>query len=92
MKIFALRDSKAEAFNTPFTSANAATAMRQLQSGIQENPMLRDFAMDYTLYEIGLFDQETGRITPSPDPYHVVDVAELLKGLEPEPAQLTGVA
>lgn len=89
MKLFALRDTKAEAFNRPFCSATRLTAQREIQHGLAENNMLRTFAMDYTLYEVGSFDEETGRITPCPDPYHVIDVSELVQDVESETVETT---
>lgn len=97
MKIFAMKDMKADSYNQPFFSSNAATAIRQLAMGLKENSMLTDFAADFSLYEIGLFDQATGRISATADPYHVIDISEIVKteletvDTTPQP-QLSGVA
>lgn len=63
-KIFAVYDSKAEAHLPPFTSLTTAVAIRQFQATVDN--LESDFARfpgDYTLFELGEWDQNTGNIT-----------------------------
>lgn len=77
MNIYALRDTKAEAFNLPFYSDNHATAMRSLTVQLEQDENMRSFAVDFVLYCVGTFDQASGRLTPR-DPEVVVDCVELV--------------
>lgn len=61
--IFAIHDSLAEAYNTPFFSKNAATALRQFADACK-NPEsgFHQHAADYTLYQIGVYESDNGRV------------------------------
>lgn len=64
MKIFSIFDSKAEAFNTPFFSQSTGTAIRSFaQAANDEEHEFSIHGGDYTLFELGSFDQVTGRLT-----------------------------
>jgi len=63
LKLFSIHDSKAAAFITPFFSPTTATALRSFATAA--NDMQTDFYKyggDYTLFELGTFDQETARL------------------------------
>lgn len=63
MKLFSVHDSKAEAFLTPFFSANNGTAMRSfLTAARDQKHIFHAHAADYNLFEIGMFDDVTGAI------------------------------
>ncbi len=64
LKMFAIYDSKAEAFIQPFFFPKAGLAIRSFASAA--NNADSDFnkhAGDYTLFEIGSVDQDTGKVT-----------------------------
>lgn len=66
LEIFSVLDSKAELFIQPFFSPTIATGIR-LFEGAVNNPQDATFAQhadDYTLFNIGSFNQETGILTP----------------------------
>lgn len=63
-KVFGVRDCKAEAFLQPFFSVNSGAAVRAFadaandgQSPIAKHPG------DYNLYELGSFDDASGKLT-----------------------------
>lgn len=62
-KVFAIYDSKAEAHLPPFTSLTTAVAIRQFQATVAnlESDFAR-FPADYTLFELGTWDQLDGQI------------------------------
>lgn len=61
MKVFSIYDSKAEAFLQPFFCVNAAVAVRSFQRAVQEEGSdFNKYAPDYTLFELGDWDQESG--------------------------------
>lgn len=77
MNIFTIFDSKAKAYMQPFFSKNKATALRELQSAV-DNPEhgFHTHAEDYGLFHIGEYDENTGKIDAIP-PVHVINVIEL---------------
>lgn len=63
-KIFAVYDSKAEAFNTPIFAQSTGVAIRSFAQAA--NDQTHDFARyggDFSLFELGEFDLASGHIT-----------------------------
>lgn len=61
LKVFSVYDSKVEAFILPFYSATTASAKRSFDTAANKEG--HDFARhgaDYTLFELGEFDESTG--------------------------------
>lgn len=64
MKIFTVYDAKAEAYLQPFFSSTDGTAMRAFQAAATDAEHdFGKFAEDYTLFEIGQWDETEGSIT-----------------------------
>lgn len=64
MKIFSIYDSKAEAFITPFFSQSTGTALREFeQAANEEGHQFYKYGGDYSLHELGAFDEFTGKIS-----------------------------
>lgn len=60
-KVFSIYDCKADAFLQPFFSPTAATALRGFEKAAQDEATdFHRFAGDYTLFEIGEWDQSKG--------------------------------
>lgn len=60
-KVFSVYDSKAKLFSTPFYSHNDQTAERDFARAVNDpNTDLYKFSEDYSLMELGQFDDETG--------------------------------
>ena len=60
-KVFAVRDSKAQAFLQPFYSVSVGSAVRAFGDAANEkNSMVSKHPEDYLLYELGEFDNNTG--------------------------------
>lgn len=89
MRYFTMRDKKAEGWNEPFNHQTKQTAMRSISLGLADNKMLRDYSEDFALYETGYFDNLTGRTIGHENPIHVIDISELVKGLEYETVETT---
>lgn len=71
LKLYSLRDAKAQIFGTPIAILNDALAERHLhrltndpQSGVNHYPK------DYDLYELGSFDDQTGKLDLLDSPAH----------------------
>lgn len=63
MKMFTIYDSKAAAFLQPFFAATTAVAVRSFSAAArQEGHDFHNYAEDYTLFELGEFDQENAKM------------------------------
>lgn len=72
--LYAVQDSVAQVFNTPYGAANDEHAMRIFggavtnnQSHINKNPE------DFRLYKVGEFDDSKGILTAYATPIHICD-------------------
>lgn len=62
-KVFALYDSAIEAYNTPMFLRSRGEAIRSLQAAVNEpGNNIGRWADQYTLFEIGTYDDSTGLI------------------------------
>ena len=63
VRMFAIFDSKAEAFLQPFFASTKAVALRNFASAVtQEDSTFHKHAEDYQLFEIALFDDHSGEV------------------------------
>jgi len=65
LSIFAVRDSAADTFGNPFVVQHVGIALRSFQDEVnnpREGNMLHYHSKDFTLYELGTYDQATGLI------------------------------
>ncbi len=72
LKVFSIHDSKAEAFIQPFYSQTTGTAVRSFEQAVNDPQSdFHKFAGDYTLFELGDFDQNTAVFTPLKTPINL---------------------
>lgn len=65
MKIYTVYDSKVEAYMSPFCQRSKGEALRAWETAVNdEQTQFCKFPADFTLFEIGEFDDNTGVITP----------------------------
>lgn len=65
LRAFSVRDQKAEAYLRPFFAPTAGMAIRSFSDAVNdESQEMCRHADDYTLFEIGEFDEMTGTFTP----------------------------
>lgn len=76
---FSIFDSKAQAYLQPFFSINRETAVREFTKAVQSDGNFSQFSEDYAMFELGTFDQNTGKSELHATPLHVVN-AVTLKG------------
>lgn len=82
VKVFSVFDSKAEAFIQPFFSQTSQTALRAFhQAAQQENHQFNQFAGDFTLFELGEFDDNDASFRMLDTP-HNLGLAITLKAVE----------
>lgn len=73
-------DQKANFFSAPFCSSTAASAVRDFQNAVKDTRAMVDkFPKDYVLYQLGLFDPDTGEISPQSVPLHLASGADYLE-------------
>lgn len=59
----AVKDELAETFYAPSLFTTEAEATRNFKTAINNNPIWKDNASDFSLYKLGEFDDITGMIT-----------------------------
>lgn len=65
MKIFTVFDSKAEAYLQPFFARTNGEAVRSFTEAANDSGHnFCKYSGDFTLFEIGEYDETTGNITP----------------------------
>ena len=78
IKIYAVRDQKLEAFNRPFFLQSDGVAIRAFQDEVNSHESeLHKHAEDYDLYTIGMYDENTGIISPHA-PLHLANAESLI--------------
>lgn len=67
MRIYTIRDSKAEAYLQPFFATTDGVALRYITSALDDpDHEFTKHIEDYILFLIGQFDEETGELDPIP--------------------------
>lgn len=76
--ILSLFDSAANFYAAPFTVPSTAVAVRSLKAAIDgDSGDVAKHPEDFTLYKIGEFDSESGKITAFDTPERVVRAIDL---------------
>lgn len=97
MKLFAVRDVKADAFGAPMSIATKGLAIRSFTDACADRKSdLNRFSDDYSLYELGSYDPNSGLIVTNPMPVFIISASEVLSSaktiLEVSEPVLPGVA
>lgn len=72
MKVFSIFDIKAGAFDRPFFAQTVGIAIRSFTDAINDkNSPFNKYPDDFTLFELGEFDDSSGIITALPAPQSV---------------------
>lgn len=79
-KIFSVRDNAVEAYMQPFFAATTASALRSLKEAVNDpKHEFHKHAADYTLWDLGEFDDTSGMLAYSPSgPLRVISCVDLL--------------
>lgn len=71
-KSFAVFDSKSGLYSHPFHTHNNLTALRQFESDVhRDGTPLNKYPQDFTLHEIGEYDDKSGIMKPLTAPVHI---------------------
>lgn len=79
LKIYSIRDSKTEIFNQPFfkrTPGEAERDFNRLVNDKETHP--GQFPTDFELYELGEYDDVSGKMTSFETPKHIVKGVQLV--------------
>lgn len=80
MKMYSIRDSKAEAYHPPFYKHTHGEAERDFQNLVSdEKSNLWKYPEDFDLYFLGIYDNITGKIDALETPQHIVKAIQLKK-------------
>ena len=72
MKLYTVYDAISESYSPPMINRTRGEALRSFTDEVNNpNSQLFKHAEDYTLFEIGEWDNQTGRITPFDAPFPV---------------------
>lgn len=71
--VVAIRDSAVDAFSPPFFVPSTAAAVRSFGDALRDpQGAMGKHPADYTLYQLGEFDEDTGRFTNLDSPQQLV--------------------
>lgn len=80
LKVFSLRDQKAEVFNTPFTKSTHGEAERDFTSLVNDpKSLINQYPKDFDLYFLGHYDTSTGKMQPNASPEHLISAIDVLR-------------
>lgn len=76
-RIYSIHDSKSEAYLQPFFMRTKAEAIRSFQSATKDTTSpFSQYPADFTLYELGEFDELSSSIVTHAKPVHLANAAE----------------
>lgn len=83
--VFAVYDSKAAAYNAPMFLATKGLALRAFSDACAapDSPLVKH-AEDYSLFEIGSYDPNSGLLKAITPPVHVVNASAVVTLLQPK--------
>lgn len=77
LKIYSIRDSKGEVYNTPFFQRTEGEARRNFMDLVNdEKSRIAKYPEDFHLYHIGEYNDTTGKIDALDTPQHIVDAVQ----------------
>ena len=78
LKLFSIRDSKGEIYNTPFFNRTAGEAERNFKNLVNdEKSQISKYPEDYDLYYLGEYDDLNGKIKSLDTPSHIAKAVNL---------------
>nr|QJB20112.1 MAG: nonstructural protein [Microvirus sp.] len=72
LKIYSIRDSKGEIYNTPFFQKSHGEAERNFRELTRDDKsMICKYPEDFDLYYLGTYDDQNGTISSLDSPQHI---------------------
>lgn len=79
MKLYAVRDVKADAFGAPMSIATKGLALRSFSDAcLQPNSELGRYPEDYMLYELGSYEPNSGKIDANALPVFLASATDVI--------------
>lgn len=73
LKLYVIRDQRTS-YMTPSVDYNDQSAVRNFEHAVlQKDSLFNTHAEDYSLYRIGEYDNNTGRVVPEESPVLILD-------------------
>lgn len=77
--LFCIHDSKGKLYGPPFAKAHRGDAERTFaQLTADPQSQIKQFPEDFSLYEVGTFDQNTGKIEAYAEPRHMIKAIDTI--------------
>jgi len=78
LKMYSIRDAKAEIFGAPFYKSTHGQAERDFKSLVNDKKsQVWVYPEDFDLYFIGTYDDSTGKVIPKDTPEHLLKAVQL---------------
>lgn len=82
-KLYSIYDQSSEVYNTPMYFNREAEAIRTFTTLVMDNnSLVSKFPDDYTLYEIGHWNDQTAVYTPHPAPVIIIKASHIATSLK----------
>jgi len=79
LKIYSIRDTKGEIYNTPFYQRTHGEAERNFKTVASDSKStISQFPEDYDLYYLGEYDDQTGKIKSLDKPQHITKAINVI--------------
>jgi len=80
-KMYAIFDKKMNFYGSPFFTKHQVEMMRSLSQVVKDpNSNLSKFHKDFAVYQIGEFDDNTGKVSTEGFPLKVAEVTDFVEG------------
>lgn len=88
LKMFTIKDIKANIYNTPFFSVSSIDATRNfIRACNDQNTQLCNFPEDFELFFFGVWDEDRGKLTMTEKPEFVISGIQAIQSMKkPEEA------
>lgn len=84
LKAFAVFDSKAASYGNPMFITNSGLALRGFSDACADpKSAMAQHPEDYSLYEIGSYEPNSGMLKPVDPPVHVASAASVISLMDP---------
>lgn len=80
LKVYTIRDTKGEVYNTPFFNLTHGEAERNFRGLVNdEKSTVNKYPEDFDLYYIGEFDNQSGKLIARDTPEHIIKAVNCLE-------------
>lgn len=80
LKLFSIRDAKAEKFYPPFVKSAHGEAERDFMTAVRDDKStINKYPQDFDLYYLGQFNDEDGKMELLPSPEHMVKAIQFVE-------------